>query len=99
MTKIYKNLTLIDVREIKRIILKGLKSKNENYNTILQIAKSIALDFKFYNICNNFYDQVEETKQIYLNSRRLKKFKELKKYSRKCNDLWLSAALESLSNL
>lgn len=99
-TKTYYNLTLEDVKEIKTIILKGLKYNSDNIETILKLAKSIALDMHFYNEDFRFRCDIEKVKQnYYISYGCTKRFEKLKKYSEKCNNLWLSTALESLSNL
>ena len=96
--KTYYNLTLEDAKEIKKIILKGLQYNSDNIETILKLAKSIALDMHFYNVDFRFFCDIENVKQKYYITG-VKRFEKLKKYAKKCNDLWLSTALDSLSNL
>lgn len=90
--KTYKGLTIENIEEIKKIVLKGLEQNGNNFESILKLSKWIALDL-------HFYGDLKKVKQTYF-STGSGRFKELERFSRICTDkIGLSSVLECLSEL
>ena len=89
--KTYKGLTIENIEEIKKIVLKGLEKNGCYFDSILRLAKWIALDLHFYGDLK----KVEQTGYSLGSGR----FKELERFSRICTDSGLKNLLECLSEL